>query len=156
MGEAKRRQELARKPISQALNEAMNWVDTAGGKFQVRWNEKAAVTPFGQMAFFIEFLNLTGLLDAWIESCPLTYLSPNAPTKRDLLGTWLLSILAGHKRYAHVTSIRSDAVNPELLGMNKVVSEDALRRGLDRAIARSKRPEKLDECRGSVDLGAFS
>jgi hypothetical protein len=68
----------------------------------------------------------------------------------------LLSILAGHKRYAHVTSIRSDAVNPELLGMNKVVSEDALRRGLDRAIARSKRPEKLDECRGSVDLGAFS
>jgi len=132
MGEAKRRQELARKPISQALNEAMNWVDTAGGKFQVRWNEKAAVTPFGQLAVFIEFLNLTGLLDAWIESCPLTYLSPNAPTKRDLLGTWLLSILAGHKRYAHVTSIRSDAVNPELLGMNKVVSEDALRRGLEK------------------------
>jgi hypothetical protein len=88
------------------------------------------VTPFGQMAYFIEFLNLTGLLDAWIADCPLTYLSPNAPTKRDLLGTWLLSILAGHKRYAHATSIRSDGVNPGLLGMGKVVSEDALRRGL--------------------------
>ena len=130
MGEAKRRQELTLKPVSQAITDAMNWVDTQGGKFQVRWNEEAAVTPFGQMAFFIEFLNLTGLLDAWIESCPLTYLSPNAPTQRDLLGTWLLSILAGHKRYAHVTSIRSDGVNPELLGMNKGVSEDALRRGL--------------------------
>jgi hypothetical protein len=132
MGEAKRRQALALKPVSQAVSEAIGWVDTAGGKFQVRWNEEAAVTPFGQMAFFIEFLNLTGVLEAWIDDCPLTYLSPNAPTKRDLLGTWLLSILSGHKRYAHVTSIRSDGVNPTLLGMAKVVSEDALRRGLEK------------------------
>jgi hypothetical protein len=130
MGEAKRRQELALKSASPAVTEAMGWVETAGGKFQVHWNEEAAVTPFGQMAFFIEFLNLTGLLDSWIDDCPLTYLSPNAPTRRDLLGTWLWSILAGHKRYAHVTSIRSDGVNPGLLGMAKVVSEDALRRGL--------------------------
>lgn len=130
MGEAKRRQELALKPVSQAVTEAMGWVDTAGGKFQVHWNEAAAVTPFGQMAFFIQFLNLTGVLDTWIDDCPLTYLSPNAPPRRDLLGTWLLSILAGHTRYAHVTSIRSEGVNPGLLGMAKVVSEDALRRGL--------------------------
>lgn len=47
-----------------------------------------------------------------------------------MLGTWLLSILAGHQRDAHVTSIRSDGVKPELLGMSKVLSEDALRRGL--------------------------
>jgi len=108
MGEAKRRQQLALKPATQAISEAMGWVETPNGKLQVRWNEEAAVTPFGQMAFFIEFLNLTGLLDAWIESCPLVYQSPNAPSRRDVLGTWLLSILAGHKRYTHVTSIRSD------------------------------------------------
>ena len=102
MGEAKRKKKLALKPITQAVTDALNCVETPGGKFQVRWNHEAAVTPFGQMAFFIEFLNLTGVLDAWIEDCPLTYFSPNAPGKRDLLGTWLLSILAGHKRYAHV------------------------------------------------------
>jgi hypothetical protein len=130
MGEAKIPQELALKPVNQALAEALACLETPGGKIQVRWDEGAAVTPFGQMAYFIEFLNLAGLLDAWIADCPLTYLSPNAPTKRDLLGTWLLSILAGHKRYAHATSIRSDGVNPGLLGMQKVVSEDALRRGL--------------------------
>ncbi|MCX7112524.1 MAG: hypothetical protein NTX45_20825 [Proteobacteria bacterium] len=128
MGEAKRKKKLALNPISQAVAEAINWVETPGGKFQVRWNDGAAVTPFGQMAFFIEFLNLTGVLDSWIEDCPLTYLSPNAPAKRDLPGTWLLSILAGHKRYAHVTSIRCDGVNPGLMGMGKVVSEDALPR----------------------------
>jgi len=44
------------------------------------------------------------------------------------LGTILLSVLAGHKRYAHVTTIRSDGVLPGLLGMKRVRSEDAVRR----------------------------
>ena len=42
----------------------------------------------------------------------------------------LLSVLAGHQRYAHITALRCDPVNPPLLGMRKVVSEDAVRRGL--------------------------
>src|SRR3954449_2926227 len=36
----------------------------------------------------------------------------------------------GHQRYAHITALRCDPVNPPLLGMRKVVSEDAVRRGL--------------------------
>ena len=42
----------------------------------------------------------------------------------------MLSILAGHRRYAYVTTIRCDNVNPNLLGMKQIVSEDSLRRGL--------------------------
>ncbi|MFO1386067.1 MAG: hypothetical protein U1F55_07755 [Chitinivorax sp.] len=42
----------------------------------------------------------------------------------------MLSILSGHRRYAHVTGIRCDGVNPALLGMGKVISEDALRSAL--------------------------
>jgi hypothetical protein len=30
--------------------------------------------------------------------------------KRDALGTWLLSILAGHHRYAQITALRSDGL----------------------------------------------
>ena len=82
----------------------------------------------GQLAYFIEFLGLTGLWSRWQETCPLTYASPNAPSKADVLGTWMLSVLAVHKRYSHVTAIRCDGVNPGLLGMNKVISEDPLRR----------------------------
>ena len=37
-------------------------------------------------------------------------------------------MLAGAKRYAHIAGVRGDAVLPELLGMTKVVSEDAIRR----------------------------
>src|SRR6201996_7058113 len=54
----------------------------------------------------------------------------SAPQKRDLLGTVLLSVLAGHRRYAHITALRCDPVNPPLLGMRKVMSEDAVRRGV--------------------------
>jgi hypothetical protein len=39
-------------------------------------------------------------------------------------------LLAGHRRYAHITALRGDAVAARALGMNTVVSEVALRRAL--------------------------
>ena len=56
---------------------------------------------------------------AGVAGCPLRLTSPNAPAKRDVLGTVLLSVLAGHWRYAHITALRADAVNAPLLGMRK-------------------------------------
>jgi hypothetical protein len=105
-------------------------VDTFGGRVHVEWDPQAAVTPLGQLPFFIEFLKVSGLFEHFIAGCPLEYTSPNAPSVRDVLGTLMLSILAGHNRYAHINSIRFDGVNPGLLGMEKVVSEDAVRRAM--------------------------
>ena len=105
-------------------------VDTFAGRVHVEWDPDAAVTPFGQLPFFIEFLKASGLYDSFLSNCPLRYTSPNAPNVRDILGTLILSVLAGHKRYAHITTIRSDRVNPELLGMDSVASEDSCRRAL--------------------------
>src|SRR5277367_5360093 len=104
--------------------------DTFAGRVHVEWDAAAPVTPFGQLPFFIDYLKQAGLFDAWVADCPLAFSSPNAPKKRDLLGTVLLSVLAGHRRYAHITALRCDPVNPPLLGMRKVVSEDSVRRGL--------------------------
>jgi hypothetical protein len=103
-------------------------VDTLGGRMHVRWDEGAAATPHGQLVFFAEFLATTGVFERWVSSCPLEYRSGNAPDKRDVLGTLMLGLLAGHRRYAHITALRGDAVAAQALGMNKVVSEDALRR----------------------------
>ena len=47
-----------------------------------------------------------------------------------MLGTILLSVLAGHGRCAHMNAIRGEGVNPEWLGMTKVASEDSVRRAL--------------------------
>ena len=109
-------------------------LDSFFGPVHVEWDQEAATTPLGQLPFFVDFLKKSGLFDAFVADCPLRYASPNAPKKRDVLGTTMLSMLAGHKRYAHIAALRCDAVLPELLGMEKVVSEDAVRRAF-KAIA---------------------
>src|SRR5512146_192396 len=64
--------------------------DTFGGRVHVEWVPSAAATPLGQLPFFVEFLKLGGLFDLWVADCPLMLRSPNAPAKRDILGTLLL------------------------------------------------------------------
>ena len=125
--------------------------DPFAGRVHVEWEkgEGAAVTPLGQLPFFIEYLKQGGLFDGWVAGCPLSLTSPNAPSKRDILGTVMLSVLAGHRRYAHITTLRCDPVNPPLLGMTKVVSEDAVRRALSKIAAEAGRAwlqEQLDYC----------
>ena len=103
---------------------------TPGGRFQVRWDEGGSATALGQLAFFAEFLEVSGLFARWVDACPMAYTSPNAPAVVDVLGTWLLSILDGQRRYAHVAGLRGDEVAPQILGMNKIVSDESLRRAL--------------------------
>jgi Transposase DDE domain group 1 len=105
-------------------------VDPFGGRIHVEWDPQAAVTPLGQLPFFTEFLHVSGRFDPWVEDCPLFLTSPNAPSKRDVLGTAVLSILSGHQRYAHISALRGDTINPPLLAMSAVVSEDSVRRNL--------------------------
>jgi hypothetical protein len=107
-------------------------IDTYAGRVDIDWDPHAPVTPLGQMAFFIAFLKSAGLFDNWVAACPLHYTSPNAPPRRDVLGTVLLSILSGHRRDAHITALRADTVNPPLFGMRKVLSEDAVRRAFEK------------------------
>ncbi len=117
-------------------------LDCFFGPVLVEWDHEAAMTPLGQLPFFIDFLKTAGLFDAFVADCPLRYLSPNPPGKRDVLGTAMLSMLAGHKRYAHIAALRCDAVLPDLLGMKKIVSEDAIRRAF----------KAVDETEGAVWL----
>jgi Transposase DDE domain group 1 len=117
-------------------------LDSYFGPIRVEWDHEAAMTPHGQLPFFIDFLKTAGLFAAFVADCPLRYLSPNAPSKREVLGTAMLSMLAGHRRYAHIAALRCDAVLPELLGMKKIVSEDAIRRAF----------KAIDETEGAVWL----
>src|ERR1700747_1962651 len=99
--------------------------DTYAGRVHVEWDAAATVTPFGQLPFFIEFLKQGGLFDGWVADCPLYYTSP----------------------YATTTTWRSYPVNPPLLGMNQMVSEDAVRRGFDKIDERAG----LDWLQGHLD-----
>ena len=121
----------------------------------MHWDCGAAATPHGQLVFFAEFLACTGVFERWVSTCPLAYRSGNAPDKRDVLGTLMLGLLAGHRRYAHITALRGDAVAAQALGMNKVVSEDALRRALERIDESSStawmRPSLMHSVREALD-----
>jgi hypothetical protein len=126
MGERKQPTKTA---LAMAGEEAMV-VQTMGGRMRVRWDETARATPHGQLVFFAEFLATAGVFDCWVDKCPLAYASPNASSKRDVLGTLMLGILSGSKRYAHIAGVRGDAVAAQAFGMQGVVSEDSVRRAL--------------------------
>ena len=112
MGERRLAEKVVVKAVATACRETIDTmvepadeamrVQTAGGVFSVRWDERGSATALGQLAFFAEHLETSGLFEAWLESCPLSYTSPNAPALIDVLGTWMLSILDGRCRYAHV------------------------------------------------------
>jgi len=57
-----------------------------------------------------------------------------------VLGTIVLSNLNGQTRYAHINALRGDRVGGEMLGVSKVVSEDSVRRALQRGT-----PEEWDQ-----------
>lgn len=132
--------DFEQKPLAKAMDTALQplpsnessemRIATPGGRFRVRWDEGGTATALGQLPFFAEFLEATGLFERWVEGCPMTYTSPNAPRVTDVLGTWLLSILDGQRRYAHVAGLRGDQVAPQMLGMEKVISDESLRRAL--------------------------
>ena len=111
-------------------------VDTFAGPVQVEWDPDAAVTPLGPLAFFAEDLKLSGRFDAgsmpwwrtarWSTRARMRWRSAMGWARR-FCRSW-------PDTGALRTSPRCPAtrVNPPLLGMTRVVSEDAVRRGLDK------------------------
>ncbi len=118
--------------LSKQLKPASIEIETFEGKVHVEWEPGASVTPMGQLPFFIQFLKTGCRFEPWVEDCPIVYTSNNAPKKVNVLGSFLLSILSGHKRYAHISTLTGEGVNSKLLGMTKVVSDDSARGALTR------------------------
>src|SRR5690348_17578183 len=81
--------------------------ETFAGRVHVEWDSDGLVTPLGQLPFFVEYLKQAGLFAGWVADCPLTFSSPNAPSKHDLLGTVLLSVLSGHRSEEHTSELQS-------------------------------------------------
>jgi len=96
------------------------------------------MTRLGGLAYFTEFLEVTGLFDDLVFECPLTYTSNNAPDKRDVLGVMLLSVLSGQTRYAHISSLSGGQVDADLLGMKNVPCEDSIRSAMGKLVSQLK------------------
>ncbi len=102
-------------------------LDAPGGRFHAQWDDQAPVTREGQLIFFFQFLQAGGRWEEFLRECPLRYTGNRGSGALNIMGTIMLSVLAGHWRYAHINGLRGDGTNPGLLGMDGVVSEDAVR-----------------------------
>ena len=102
------------------------------GRIAVQWAPDEAVTALGQLPFVVDFLKQSDLFEPFVAEAPLRYSSPNAPQVRDVLGTLLLAMSNAATRYSHVNTVRHDGVNPGLLDMRRVCSDDAVLRAVGR------------------------
>ena len=100
------------------------------GPLHTRWDADAPVTLHGYLPFLAEYLKSGGIFRSFVDRCPISFKSNNAPDVADVLATLVLSLLSGHTRYNHMQSLYGDSVAAGLLGADKIVSHDSLRRAL--------------------------
>ena len=125
-------------------------LDTPGGRFHAEWDDQAPVTREGQLIFFFQFLQAGGRWEEFLRECPLHYTGNRGSGANNIMGTVMLSALAGHWRFAHINAIRGDGINPGLLGMKGVVSEDAVRLAMGRIDETSGLDWLSDQVLGSI------
>src|SRR5438270_11808421 len=78
-----------------------------------------ALTPFGGIVVFLEFLNKIGFVKKVSECMPVTHRSPNSIPPAQTYIAFLISVAAGARRFAQTSWLRGDRALHGLLGMNR-------------------------------------
>ena len=65
-----------------------------------------ALTPFGGMVVFLEFLNKIGFVKKVIECMPVIHRSPNSIPPAQTYIAFLISVAAGARRFAQTSWLR--------------------------------------------------
>ena len=86
-----------------------------------------ALTPFGGVVVFLEFLNKIGLVKKVSECMPFTYRSPNAIPPAQTYIAFLISVAVGARRFAQTSWLRGDRAMHGLLGIERFPSDDTIR-----------------------------
>jgi hypothetical protein len=86
-----------------------------------------AVTPFGGLVVFFEFLRRIGYCEAVRQHVPFHLTSPNAIDPVETFTAFLLSVVAGARRFAHTSLLRADTALHALLGISRFPIDDTVR-----------------------------
>jgi len=97
-----------------------------GKKVELRETQRA-VTPFGGLVVFFEFLRQVGYLEVVKRCLPFRLTSPHAFDPAQTLTAFLLAVLAGARRFAHAGLLRADTALHQVLGMPRFPSDDTIR-----------------------------
>ena len=88
---------------------------------------RRAVTPWGGMSLLVEFLGRIGFAERVREHMPVRLRSPNAMEPAQTWTAFLVSVLAGARRFAHAGMLRGDAALHQLWGIARFPTDDTLR-----------------------------
>jgi Transposase DDE domain group 1 len=97
-----------------------------GKKVEIRETPRA-VTPYGGLAVFVEFLRKIGYAGVVRQALPFELRSPNAIDPAETLTAFLAAVLSGARRFAQAHLLRADRVVQELLGIRRFPSDDTMR-----------------------------
>jgi len=97
-----------------------------GKKVELRETQRA-VTPFGGLVVFIEFLRQVGYREAVDKYLPFHLTSPNAIDPVETFTAFLLSVVVGARRFAHTSMLRADVALHALLGIARFPVDDTIR-----------------------------
>jgi hypothetical protein len=86
-----------------------------------------AVTPFGGLSVFIEFLGRIGFAQQVREHLPVRLKSPNAIAAGETFTAFVMSVVAGARRFAHSSLLRADRALHALLGIDRFPTDGTMR-----------------------------
>src|SRR5918912_2242970 len=96
-----------------------------GERLNLRETERA-VTPFGGLAVFVAYLNRIDLIGTLRRYMPVRYLSRNQIDPSTTLICFLVSVLAGARRFAHAAWLRGDKALHAVLGLDRFPTDDTI------------------------------
>jgi hypothetical protein len=103
-------------------------VTSLWGGSKVVWRSTLrAVTPFGGRSVFIEFLGKIGFAQQVSEHLPVHWKSPNAIPPGETFTAFVISVVAGARRFAHSSLLRADRALHALLGMPRFPTDGTMR-----------------------------
>ena len=86
-----------------------------------------AVTPFGGLSVFVEFLSRIGFPEAVSSHMPICHHSPNSIPPPHTLTAFMMSVTAGARRFAHTSLMRADRCLHQMTGILRFPCDDTIR-----------------------------
>src|SRR3982751_1524690 len=97
----------------------------SGERLKLRETQRA-VTPLGGVVVFVEYLNRIGLTGELRRHMPVRYRSRNQIDPSITLVCFLVSVLAGARRFAHAAWLRGDKALHAVLGVERFPTDDTI------------------------------
>ena len=108
-------------------------VTTVFGRKSIQIEEtRKQITPFGGLAILGQFFHRIGLANICEKLMPFQLRSPNAIPPEQTFLAFLLSIVAGARRFAHANLLRADQALHHIFGIKRFPTDDTIRNWLKR------------------------